>query len=141
MAAFQAHGALISIGGAVLHTVGLSPQRLSHASDSRVPGHAVQAGMDYQLTGLGERSVIIDARTWPHVTGGLDSLALLRLHHETQAVVPFIRLHGNYLGLAGGMVIIQSLEADEEKLHPHDGVGRIVDVIVRLIRMPTRFQR
>lgn len=141
MAAFQPNGALISIGGAILFTVGLSPQRLSHSSESRLPGHAVQSGMDYQRTGMGERSTIIDARTWPHVTGGLDALAMLRMHHETQAVVPFIRLHGNYLGLSGGMVVIQALDADEEKLHPHDGVGRIVDVIMRLVRMPGRFQR
>ena len=140
MAAFEKNGALISIGGALLHTIGLNPQRLSYAGDSRVPGHAVQAGMDYQLTGMGERSVIIDAKTWPHVVGGLDSLAILRMHMEMQTVVPFIRLHGNYIGISGGMVVVQSVEADEEKLHPFDGIGRIVDVFVRLIQMPTRFQ-
>lgn len=139
MAVFAPNGALISIGGAILYTVGLSPQRLTHASESRVPGHAVQAGMDYQVTGMGERSIIIDAQTWPHVTGGLDALAILNMHHSTQAVVPFIRLKGNYLGLSDGMVVVQSLEVDETKLHPHDGVGRIVDVVVRLIKMPMRF--
>lgn len=135
MAVFQPHGALISIGGAVLHTVGLSPQRLTHAGESRVPAHAVQAGVAYQRTGMGERSVILDAQTWPHVTGGLDALALLTMHRDMQSVVPFIRLHGNYLGISSGMVIVQSLEVDEEKLHPFDGVGRIVDVIVRLLKV------
>lgn len=139
MAAFAPNGALISIGGAILYTIGLNPQRLSHAGESRVPGHATQAGVDYQLTGMGERSVIIDARTFPHVTGGLDALAILTMHRDMQTVVPFIRLKGNYLGIQSGMVVVQSLEVDEEKLHPHDGVGRIVDVVVRLIKMPMRF--
>lgn len=139
MAVFAPNGALISIGGAILYTVGLSPQRLTHAGESRVAAHAVQSGMDYQLTGMGERSVIIDARTWPHVTGGLDALAILTMHRDRQSVVPFIRLKGNYLGISDGMVVVQSLEVDEEKLHPHDGIGRIVDVVVRLIKMPTRF--
>ena len=138
MPAFVSTGALISIGGAILHTVGLSPQRLSYSSEARVPGHPVQAGMDYQLTGLGERLTMIDAQTWPHVVGGLDALAILKMHHEMQAQVPLIRLRGNYLGLNGGPVIIQTLECDEEKLHPFDGVGRIVDVTVGLVHMPWR---
>ncbi len=138
MSAFLPSGALVSIGGAVLHTIGLSPQRLSYSSESRVPGKAVQAGMDYQITGLGERLTQIEAQTWPHVVGGLDSLAVLKMHHEMQAQVPLIRLRGNYLGLNAGPVIIQTLECDEEKLHPHDGVGRIVDVALGLIHMPWR---
>jgi phage protein U len=139
MSVFRPQGALISIGGAILYTVGgLNPQRLSTASESRVPGHPVQAGIDYQKTGMGERSMIIDARTFPHVNGGLDALAILNMHHERQAEVPFIRLHGNYLGMARGNVIIQSIEADEERLHPFDGVGRQVDVTIGLIMMPQR---
>lgn len=139
MSVFQPVGALISIGGAVLYTVGgLNPQRISSSSESRVPGHPVQGGMDYQKTGVGERFTTIDARTAPQVMGGLDSLAILRAHHEMQAEVPFVRLHGNYLGIAAGMVIIQTLEVDEEKLHPFDGVGRVVDVTVGLIHLPMR---
>lgn len=138
MSALKAQGALISIGGAILYTIGLNPQRISTSSESRVPGHAVQRGMDYQRTGLGPRSTIIDARTFPHVTGGMDAFAILKLHHEQQAVVPLIRLHGNYLGLARGEVIIETLDVDEERLHPFDGVGRMVDVTIGLINLPAR---
>lgn len=140
MSVFQPNGALISIGGAILYTIGgLNPQRITTESESRVPGHPVPSGMDYQLTGMGEKVTTLEARTWPHVMGGLDALQILRAHHEAQNEVNFIRLHGNYIGqLANGPVVIQTLEADEEKLHPHDGVGRIVDVSLTLIHLPFR---
>jgi hypothetical protein len=83
MSAFTPNGALISIGGAILHTIGLSPQRIRSESEARVAGHPVQAGMDYQLTGLGARTSSIEVRTWPHVTGGMDALAILRAHCES----------------------------------------------------------
>lgn len=137
MSVFRPNGPLISLGGAILYTVGgLNPQRVTNTSEARVAGHAVPAGMDYQLTGMGERLTTIEARTLPHVMGGLDALAILRAHQEQQSVISLIRLHGNYVGQVGGAVVIQSLEADEDKLHPHDGVGRIVDVIIGLVHMP-----
>ncbi|MCO5083096.1 MAG: phage tail protein [Rhizobiaceae bacterium] len=137
MSVFTPVGALISIGGAVLYTVGgLNPQRIRKSSESRVPGHPVQGGMEYQKTGMGERAVTIEARTLPQIMGGLDAYAILEAQHEMQAEVPFIRLHGNYLGISGGLVIVRSLDADEEQLHPFDGVGRIVDVTMDLLQLP-----
>jgi phage protein U len=139
MSAFRAVGPMISIGGALLHRVGgLNPQRLSYSSEARFPGHPVQAGMDYQKTGLGERSTTIEARTWPHVMGGLDAVEILRAIHETQAEVQMIRLQANYLAIVDSVVVIQALELDEDKLHPFDGIGRIVDVRLGLLRMPQR---
>lgn len=137
MSVFRPVGALISIGGAVLYTVGgLNPQRLARASEARFPAHAIPAGLSYQATGLGERSLSIEAQTTPQVMGGMDAYAILEAIHEAQAVVPLIRLSGNYLGQASGLYVIQSLECDEEKLHPFDGVGRQVDVTIGLIKMP-----
>ena len=134
---FKPNGALIAIGGAVLYTVGgLNPQRVSFASEARFPGHAVPEGMIYQRTGLGMQTISIEAKTFPHVMGGLDAYAVLRAHHEAQAVVPFIRLRGNYLGQSSGLCVIETMEADEERLHPFDGVGRQVDVMLGLILMP-----
>lgn len=137
MSVFSPVGALFSIGGAVLYTIGgLNPQRIRSTSESRIPGHPVQGGMEYQKTGMGERAVTIEARTVPQVMGGLDALAVLKAHHEMQAEVPFIRLHGNYLGISGGLVVIRALDVDEERLHPFDGVGRVVDVSMELVQMP-----
>ncbi|MCO5083412.1 MAG: phage tail protein [Rhizobiaceae bacterium] len=137
MSVFRPVGALFSIGGAVLYTVGgLNPQRVRKASESRVPGHAVQGGMEYQKTGMGERAITVEARTVPQVMGGLDAYAILEAQHEMQAEVPFIRLHGNYLGISGGLVLIRSLDADEDRPHPFDGVGRVVDVTMDLVQLP-----
>jgi len=137
---FNPVGALISIGGAVLYTVGgLNPQRLASSSEARFPAHPTASGMFYQRTGLGERSLSIEARTYPHVMGGLDAYAVLTAHHERQSVVPLIRLRGNYQGLVSGLCVISTLEADEEKLHPFDGVGRQIDVTIGLLMMPTNF--
>ena len=138
MSAFKETGALLSIGGAILYTIGLNPQRISTASEARFPAHAVPSGLHYQKTGLGERSVTIEATTWPHVTGGMDAWAILDAHHKMQATVPLIRLSGQYRGLSSGLCVIQTLEADEEKLHPFDGVGRQIDVAIGLIMMPER---
>ena len=140
MSVFRPNGALVSIGGAILYTVGgLNPQRITTSSESRVPGHPVPAGLDYQLTGMGEKTTTLEARTMPHIIGGLDALAILQAHHESQAQVNYIRLHANYVAsLSAGPVVIQALEADEEHMHPHDGVGRVVDVTLTLIHMPVR---
>ncbi len=137
MSAFQNHGALISIGGAILYTIGLNPQRISSAREGRFPAHAIPAGLAYQRTGVGEHSVAIEATTFPHVTGGLDAFARLEAILNTQAVVPLVRLQGNYLGQASGLCVIQSLEADEERLHPFDGIGRQIDVTIGLIMLPS----
>lgn len=136
MSVLKETGALISIGGALLYTIGLNPQRITTASEARFPAHAIPGGLHYQATGLGERSTTIEATTWPHVTGGMDAYALLRAHHEMQATVPLIRLSGNLRGLPSGLCVIQTLEADEERLHPFDGVGRQIDVAIGLIMMP-----
>ncbi|GLR51285.1 phage tail protein [Shinella yambaruensis] len=136
--AFKSTGALISIGGARLSVIGLNPQRLSSSSEARWPGHATPSGMSYQKTGLGPRTLTIDAKTFPHVTGGLDAYAILQAHHEMQSVVPYMRLRGNYLGQASGLVGIETLDTDEERLHPFDGVGREVDVTIGLIVFPFR---
>jgi len=137
MSVFSPVHALISIGGAVLYTVGgLNPQRLASSSEARFPAHPTPSGLFYQKTGLGERSLSIEARTYPHVMGGLDAFAVLQAHHQAQSVVPLIRLKGNYQGLVSGLCVISTLDADEEKLHPFDGVGRIIDVTIGLLMMP-----
>lgn len=137
MSVFTPSGALISIGGAQLYTVGgLHPERVSFASEARFPAHATPSGLSYQRTGIGEQSLTIEAQTAPHVFGGLDAYAVLRAYHEIQAMVPLVRLQGAYLGLSSGLVVIQSLESDEEKIHPFTGVGRRVDVILGLLIMP-----
>lgn len=136
MSALFPNGALISIGGAQLKTIGLSPQRLSYSSSVRFPPHPVAAGLFYQKTGADAEHLTIEAETYPHVVGGLDAYAIIKAIHRTQAVVPLIRLRGNYLGDAVGYCGIETLDADEEKLHPMDGVGRRVQVTVGLIIFP-----
>jgi len=136
MSVFQSNGALLSIGGAILYTIGLNPQRLSYSSEARFPAHPIAAGMTYQKTGAGAETVTIEAKTLPHVFGGLDAYAILKAHHRSQAAVPFIRLRGNYLGEASGLCVIESLDSDEERLHPFDGVGREVEVTIGLIMLP-----
>lgn len=136
MSALDNQGALISIGGAILFTIGLNPQRISMSSEARFPAHPIPAGLAYQVTGLGERSVTIEATTFPHVTGGMDAYAILEAHHRMQSAIPMIRLRGNYLGLSSGICVIHSLEADEERLHPFDGVGRQIDVTIGLLMLP-----
>lgn len=136
MSVFANQSALLSIGGATLYTIGLNPQRLSFASEARFPAHATQDGLLYQQTGLGPRTLSIEATTLPHIMGGMDAYERLLTHHRAQAIVPFLRLRGNYLAEASGMCVIETLEADEEKLHPADGIGRKVDVVIGLIMMP-----
>ena len=140
MSVFRPNGALISIGGAILYTVGgLNPQRISFTSEARYPGHAIPSGMAYQKTGLGPQSLVIEAKTFPHVMGGLDAYGILLAHHQAQTIVPLIRLHGNYLGQASGLCAIETLDADEERLHPFDGIGREIDVSIGLLMTPTAF--
>ncbi|MBB4066286.1 phage tail protein [Gellertiella hungarica] len=136
MSVFRPHGALLSIGGAILYTVGLNPQRIGYSSTTRFPVHSVQAGFRVQATGADPERIVIDAQTYPHVVGGMDAYAILKAHHRSQSVVPFIRLRGNYLGEAGGLCVIETLDTDEERLHPFDGVGRKVDVSVGLMLLP-----
>lgn len=136
MTAFRNYGALLSIGGAILYTVGLNPQRITYSSEARFPAHAVADGLRYQMTGAGAQTVTIEATTFPHVVGGLDSFAILKAHHRSQSVVPYIRLRGNYLGEADGLCVIETLDFDEERLHPFDGVGRQIDVTIGLILLP-----
>lgn len=118
--------ALISIGGAILKTVGLNPQRIGDRSESRVPGKPTFAGMDYQLTGLGEQRIRIEFATVPLVTGGLDMLAILQALHRQQGVVPYLRLGRYYAATLVGTVVVQTLDIDESRIHPFTGVGRVV---------------
>lgn len=134
--AFKPNGALLSIGGGMLNVIGLNPQRLSFSSEARFPGHPTPSGMSYQKTGPGPRKLTIDAKTWPHVTGGLDAYAIIKAHHDMQSIVPLIRLRGNYRGQASGLVGIETLDTDEENLHPFDGIGREVEVTMGLILFP-----
>lgn len=136
MSALQPAGALISIGGAILYTVGLNPQRIGYSSTARFPIHPVQSGIRIQKTGAGEERVMIEATTFPHVVGGLDAFAIIKAHHRAQHVVPYIRLRGNYLGEAEKLVVIETLDADEERLHPFDGIGRQIDVTLGLLLFP-----
>lgn len=126
---------LVSIGSAKLRIIGLSPDRISTDSESRVPGKATFQGMDYQKTGMGERTTVIDAVTVPHVFGGLDSLAWLRVHHGRQDTVNMIRLGANYLGELAGRVIIRNLSVDEDRQHPRTRVGRNVSVSIELLHV------
>lgn len=136
MSALQPNGALITIGGAILYTIGLNPQRISYSSTARFPVHAVQSGITIQATGVDAQRVTIEAQTYPHVVGGLDAYAIIKAHHLSQSIVPYIRLRGNYLGDAGGLCVIETLDSDEEHLHPFDGVGRKVDVTLGMLLFP-----
>lgn len=136
MSALQPTGPLISIGGALLYTVGPSAQRLSYSSEGRFPGHATQGGMAYQATGAGDERMTIEVLTFPHVLGGLDSVDILKTLHRSQMIAPFIRLHGFYLGKATGMVVVETFDFDEEKLHPVTGIGRRVEATLGLLFMP-----
>lgn len=126
---------LISIGKAKLKTWGLTPQVISTSSEGRVPGHATFSGMDYQLTGLGEKVTNIEAVTHPQVMGGMDSLGWLIQQHEAQSAINFIRLGANFLGSLQGLVVIRTLEYDEESIHPFTGVGRKVEVALELLHV------
>jgi phage protein U len=129
-------GDQIAIGKARLKTFGLNAQGISRSSEARVPGRPTFKGMDYQLTGLGERITQIEAITYPLVTGGLDMIGWLINQHERQDVVNYIRLGSAYLGRNNGSVTIRSLEYDEDQLHPFTGIGRKVEVSFELVHLP-----
>ncbi|MBK1625205.1 hypothetical protein [Afifella marina] len=122
-----------AIGNAKLEVPGLSPQRISTESEARFPAAATWKGMDYQATGLGEKRLVIEARTAPHVFKGLDALGWLIRHHEASERVNYNRLGAAYACTVGGPVSIRALYYNETHLHPFDGVGRIVDVEIDLI--------
>jgi phage protein U len=124
---------LCSIGQAKLVVIGLNPQRIGTESEARVPGQATWSGMDYQSTGLGEARTRLEAVTYPHVIGGLDTLGWLQQHHQAQQVVNYYRLYPNFLGRMLGRVQIRHLFIDETRLHPFDGVGRRVGVELDLV--------
>ena len=126
---------LISVGRAQLKVIGLNPQRVSRSSESRVPGKPTFNGMDYQRTGMGERTTLIEAITFPLVTGGMDALGHIDSHHHKQDVVSFFRLGANYLGIRVGAVVVRSLYIDEDRFHPFTGVGRSVLVEAELLHV------
>lgn len=131
---------LAAIGPAKFKYVGLAPERFSAESESRVPGKPTFRGMDYQKTGIGEQTVVIEARTVPHVFGGLDSVAWLRHLHETQATANYIRLGANYQGEFAGEVVIRNLAIDEGRLHPKTKIGREVSVEIEILYVGGRGQ-
>ncbi|WP_279480230.1 hypothetical protein [Aureimonas sp. SK2] len=126
---------LAQIGRAQLRVIGLNPQRLSTESEARFPGAPTWDGMDYQVTGRGEKRHLIEARTAPHVFGGLDALDWLRRHHEALEPVEYMRLGANYAAKRIGRVGIRNLFVEEVKAHPLDGVGRIVSVELDLVHL------
>ena len=130
--------ALIAVGRAQLRVVGLNPQRIASESESRIPGAPTWNGMDYQKTGLGERRSLIEAKTAPHVFGGLDAFGWLKRHHDAQDEVNYIRLGANFRGELVGLVAIRNLFWEETNLHPFDGIGRIVAVEVDLVHTGRR---
>lgn len=126
---------LAAVGRAQLRVIGLNPQRLVTESEARFPGAPTWRGMDYQPTGLGERRFAIEARTAPHIFGGLDALDLLRAYHEAQSPQSYIRLGRSFAARRVGLVVIRNLAVTETHLHPADGMGRIVDVELDLIQV------
>ena len=124
---------LVSIGSAQLKVIGLNPQRLSEQSEARFPGRPTFTGMDYQKTGVGERSTRLEVLTLPHILGGLDALGWLETQHRQQLTVPFFRLEANYLGRLLGSVVIRDVLVDEERLHPFTGRGRMLTAEVGLV--------
>ncbi|EAU40142.1 hypothetical protein FP2506_11317 [Fulvimarina pelagi HTCC2506] len=126
------------IGKATLKVIGLNPESFSTEAEGRWPGAATWTGMDYQATGVGEERAVIRARTAPHLVGGLDALAWLKIHLKENRPVNFIRLGANYAGRNMGQIGVRFLSYDETKLHPHDGVGRILDVEIDLVMFGNR---
>lgn len=127
----------LSIGGAKLRLIGLRPTRISKRSEVRVPGTPTFSSVEYQDTGIGERVTTIEAMTVPHVFGGMDAVALLEGHHLARRTINFIRMGANFLAANQGLVVIRTLDMDEESLHPADGVGREVSVTIELLHVPS----
>lgn len=128
---------LISIGGARLRSFGLRPVHVGKRSERRLPGAPTFRAMDYQDTGIGERTTQIDGETLPHFLGGMDAVALLEAHHLAGSVVYFVRMAAQFLAYNQGRVIIRTLDIDEEQLHPADGVGRVVRARIELVHVDT----
>lgn len=127
----------LSIGGAKLKQIGLRPTRISARSEVRVPGTPTFSDIEYQDTGIGERVTTIEAKTLPHVFGGMDALSILEGHHLARRTIQFIRMGKNFSATNQGLVVIRSLDCDEESLHPADGVGREVSVSIELLHVPS----
>lgn len=117
---------LVSIGGAALRVIGLNPSRIGQRSENRVPAKPTFKGMHYQLTGMGEERIRLQFQTAPLIMNGLDALEVLRLQHRQQAVVPWLRMGSAYGATVEGLVVVQSLDVDEERIHPFTGRARIV---------------
>ena len=124
---------MIGIGKARLKPFGLSPQSVARTSEVRVPGRATFQGMDYQLTGRGEKISTITGITFPIVNDGLDMLSWLEAHHVAQDTVNLIRLGKNYLGQLAATGTIRSMEVEEDQPHPFTGVGRQVQVSIEFV--------
>ncbi|KZM49442.1 hypothetical protein [Labrenzia sp. OB1] len=124
---------LVSIGAAQLKVIGLNPQHVSQASETRVPGRATFTGMDYQLTGIGERSARLEVLTLPFVFGGMDALGWLQTQHTAQLPVLYLRLGANLAADNLGLVVIRELYMDEDRFHPFTGRGRSLNAEIGLV--------
>ncbi|SON55832.1 hypothetical protein HDIA_2291 [Hartmannibacter diazotrophicus] len=126
--------ALVAIGPAILRVIGMNPQRIASRETGRVIVTPTFGGNDIQLTGSDPKETSIDAETLPQTLGGTDAVTLLTAYQRLQTPVPFIRLSASFLGLVStGSVIVKELEVDEERLHPRDGLGRIMRMRVTLV--------
>ena len=126
---------LIALGGATLDVIGLNPQDIEATSEGRIPGKATFSGMDYQVTGMGERVTHITATTHPQIFGGMDSVGLLLRYHRQQTPINYLRLGSRYLGEFVGLVIIRSTSLSEDHIHPFTGVGRKVTFDAELLHV------
>ncbi|QFS97548.1 hypothetical protein FIV06_08955 [Labrenzia sp. THAF191b] len=124
---------LVSIGAAQLKVIGLNPQNVSLSSEARVPGRATYTGMDYQLTGIGERSARLEVLTLPFVFGGMDALGWLQAQHLSQLPVLYLRLGANLAADNLGLVVIRELYIDEDRFHPFTGRGRTLNAEIGLL--------
>lgn len=124
---------IIRLGNAQLRVIGLNPQRLSDESETRLPGHATFLGMAYQKTGTGEHSITLEVMTVPHILGGLDALGWLRAHHKAQDTVNYWRMENHYSGRREGEGVITTLFSEEERFHPFNGYGRMLNAEIGLI--------
>jgi phage protein U len=114
---------LACIGPAILETIGFNPQGFDYKSSARWPGQGVfGGGVVYQRTGMGEERVHVRLACRPHVMGGLGEYAVLKQIHQTQQVVPFLRLGLGMVADMLGDVAVTELSHTEDKIAP-DGLG------------------
>ncbi|TPQ45426.1 hypothetical protein C2U72_26735, partial [Prosthecomicrobium hirschii] len=55
--------------------------------------------------------------------------------HLAGSAVMFLRMSRNFLTRNLGLVVIRTLDVNEEALHPADGIGRKVQVEIELVHI------